>query len=100
MKYRYATPLMCLVALPGIAADDAAGSWSCRHAGLTRQVTVFYPAAPARLPCKVYYSKPDENVMPRVLWDARNQPGYCESKAAAFTDKLRSLGWQCADDTR
>jgi hypothetical protein len=61
-------------------------------------VVVFYPGAPARLPCKVFYSKPDENVVPHVLWEASNTQNYCERKAAEFVEKLSSSGWRCLSD--
>jgi len=93
-------PWICLAASLGIGSSSWAGSWTCQHTGLTRQVTVFYPEAPAPLPCKVYYSKPDENVLPRVLWKAGNQQGYCERKAEQLAEKLRSLGWQCSNDAQ
>jgi hypothetical protein len=46
----------------------------------------------------VYYSKPDENVLPRALWEAENTQDYCERKAADFIEKLKSLGWRCFND--
>lgn len=84
----------CLGARPACLAD----SWTCHQGKLTRNVTVFYPEEPARLPCEVFYSKPTENVMPRATWNSQHEAGYCERKAAAFVDKLRSLGWQCSTD--
>jgi hypothetical protein len=61
-------------------------------------VTVFYPEAPARLPCRVFYSKPTEDTMPRPLWTSLNEEGYCERKAAEFVEQLRAWGWACAMD--
>ena len=75
-----------------------AESWTCGQASLTRQVLIVYPNEPARVPCQVYYAKPDEQVVPRVLWDAKNTHGYCERKAQGFVSKLESLGWQCGAD--
>lgn len=63
-----------------------------------RQVVVFYPEAPARLPCKVFYAKPKENVLPRTLWKATNAENYCEHKAAEFVEQLGSWGWRCFRD--
>jgi hypothetical protein len=98
MSNRNITSWMCLMGFLGIVSDSPASSWTCQYSDLTRQVTAFYPDAPARLPCKVYYSKPDENALPRALWKAENQEGFCARKAEAFVDKLRSLGWQCSRD--
>jgi len=47
------------------------------------------------LPCKVFYAKPGENVLPRALWEAKNTQNYCERKADELIEKLSSLGWRC-----
>ena len=31
----------------------------------------------------------------QVLWQAQNEIRYCETRAAAFVDKLRGWGWTC-----
>ena len=98
MKYLNSGSLLCLLVLPGLAADVSASSWTCRNNGLTRHVVVFYPQAPARLPCKVFLARPDENVLPRVLWEAENTQNYCEHKAAEFVERLGSLGWRCSGE--
>ena len=82
----------------GPAADALADSWTCQQEDLTRHVVVYYPQSPARLPCEVFYSKPQENVVPRALWKAANREGYCERKAAEFVAKLESWGFHCALD--
>jgi hypothetical protein len=98
MKYLNVGFPVCLLLFPGLASEVSASSWTCQNAGLTRQVVVFYPEAPARLPCKVFYSKPKENVLPRALWEANNTQNYCERMAAAFIEKLSSSGWHCFID--
>jgi hypothetical protein len=98
MKYlNFGSPL-CLLVFLGLASEVFAGSWTCQKDELTRQVVVIYPAAPARLPCKVFYAKPKENVLPRALWEAKNTQNYCEHKATEFIEKLSSLGWRCLSD--
>ena len=87
--------LLCLLAVLAQPAGVSASSWTCQQADITRQVVIFYPEAPVQLPCKVFYAKPNENVMPRVLWEAQNTPNYCEIKAVKFIEKLVSMGWQC-----
>ncbi|MCG7895347.1 MAG: hypothetical protein JAZ12_12920 [Candidatus Thiodiazotropha taylori] len=77
-----------------------ADSWSCDYEHLTRSVVILYPNEPSRLPCKVYYAKPQENVIPRTLWEARNEEGYCQRKAEGFIEKLESWGWQCTLDNQ
>ncbi len=98
MKYMNFGPPVCLLVFLGLASEVSASSWTCQNAELTRQVVVFYPEAPARLPCKVFYSKPKENVLPRALWEAKNTQNYCERKAAEFIEKLSSSGWRCFRD--
>jgi hypothetical protein len=98
MKYLgYTSPVFLLVCL-GLASEVSASSWTCQNDGLTREVVVFYPEAPARLPCKVFYSKPKENVLPHALWEAKNTQNYCERKAAEFIEKLNASGWHCLID--
>ena len=82
----------------GLTAECHADSWTCVQNGLIREVTIYYPNEPARLPCEVFYSKRHENALPRPLWTATNEEGYCERKAETFIDKLQSLGWQCSGD--
>ncbi len=98
MKYLNFGSLVCLLVFPGLASEVSASSWKCQKGELTRQVVVFYPEAPARLPCKVFFAKPNENVLPRALWEAKNTQNYCEHKAAEFIEKLGSLGWRCISD--
>jgi len=95
MQYLKLVSPVCLLVLLGLACEVSASSWICHKAELTREVVIVYPEAPARLPCKVFYAKPKENVLPRALWEARNTQNYCEQKAAEFIEKLSSLGWRC-----
>lgn len=103
MKRRHcAAAICCLPVLPlsGPALADADDdSWTCRQAGIERQVTLYYPQAPAPLPCRVYYSKPDENALPRALWRARSTDGFCARKARELVERLQSSGWGCTSDS-
>ena len=96
MKYMNCVFPVCLLVFLGLASEVSANSWTCHRGELIRQVVVFYPEAPARLPCKVFYSKPEEDVLPRALWEAKNTHNYCERKAAEFIEKLSSSGWRCS----
>jgi hypothetical protein len=87
-----------IVGLCTFASTAIADGWTCTQSGLTRQVTLFYPDAPAELPCEVYYSKPSENVLPKRLWSARREAGYCRRKAEEFVSTLGQLGWSCTAD--
>lgn len=95
MKYLNFRTSVSLLVFLGLASDVSSSSWICQKAEFTREVVVFYPEAPARLPCKVFYAKPKENVIPRALWEAQNTQNYCEHKAEEFIEKLISLGWRC-----
>ena len=98
MKYLNFGSPVCLLVFLGLASEVSASSWTCQKTELTRQVIVFYPEVPARLPCKVFYTKPKENVLPRALWEAKNTQNYCTRKAAEFIEKLSSQGWNCFSD--
>ncbi|MEW8525216.1 MAG: hypothetical protein AB2552_19405 [Candidatus Thiodiazotropha endolucinida] len=93
--YKSCALLLTILVMP---SESFASSWTCQYSELTRNVVIFYPNEPASLPCKVYYTKPDENVMPRTLWKAKNDDHYCERKAVDFIKTLESRGWQCSSD--
>lgn len=93
--YKSCVLLLTILVMP---SESFANSWTCHYAELTRNVVIFYPNEPATLPCKVYYTKPNENVMPRTLWKAENDDSYCERKAVEFIKTLESRGWQCSND--
>ena len=99
MKYLNFGSPVCLLVFLGLASEVSASSWICHQGELTREVVIFYPDAPARLPCKVFYAKPNENVLPRALWEASSTQNYCEQKAAEFIEKLSSSGWRCSETT-
>ncbi len=46
------------------------------------------------LACNVTYKKGQAPA--QELWQAHNEPEYCEQKAEAFITKQESWGWQCA----
>jgi hypothetical protein len=89
---------MLLLIILMMPSESFSNSWTCHHEKLTRNVVIFYPNAPARLPCKVYYTKPNENLMPRTLWKAEYDDNFCERKAVEFINKLESWKWQCSSD--
>ncbi|MES9993885.1 MAG: hypothetical protein ABW098_18200 [Candidatus Thiodiazotropha sp.] len=98
MKKQIHQSCLLLVSILLLPSASFADSWSCHYAELTRNVVIFYPNEPAVLPCKVYYTKPKENVMPRTLWKAENDETYCERKAVEFVEMLESKGWSCSSD--
>ena len=98
MKRSTFTVWACLPVLLVTFTGTYASSWTCHKADLTRHVLVFYPDGPAQVPCKVMYSKPMENVMPRALWESANTHDYCERKAIEFVTRLESMDWHCVED--
>ncbi len=98
MKTPNITTGIALVLLVGASAAVSGMSWTCQSTGLVRHVLVIYPEAPDVLPCQVFYAKPNENVVPRQLWQANSTKGYCEDRAAELVSKLGSLGWHCTLD--
>ena len=98
MKYLNSGPPVYLLVILGLASEVSASSWTCQKAEITREVIVSYPNAPARLPCKVFYAKPGQNVLPRTLWEANHTKNYCERKALKFVEKLSSFGWRCSSN--
>jgi hypothetical protein len=85
--------LLTAVSLP--AAAIAADNYRCTLGNLVRRVETYYE--PGReVPCEVHYYKDSE--MPgerQVPWRAQNEAGYCETRAAAFIEQLKSQGWDC-----
>ena len=98
LKHKIATAWACLPLFVSMLSTTTADTWTCHQGDLTRHVLAFYPEAPARLPCQVFYSKPKENVMPRALWKASHDVSFCERKAAEFAGQLRSWGWHCSNE--
>lgn len=64
-------------------------SFVCENNGLTRSVEV---VSDSDFACRVKYSKSSASTYP---WSARNEAGYCGSKALFLVDKLKSWGWSC-----
>lgn len=85
--------LLSAIALPATAI--AADNYRCTNGDLVRRVEIYYE--PGReVPCEVHYYKDTELPGERqVPWRAQNEAGYCESRAAAFIEQLKSQGWDC-----
>ena len=72
---------------------------SCTNGDLVRRVVVVERSMSSGLSCEVVYWKDTEAPGKReVLWTAKQDAGYCYSKALAFASKLDSIGWSCALD--
>ncbi len=78
-----------LLATPLLANE----TYTCTHGNQERQISVVYANEGQAVPCEVTYTKLSGT---ESLWQAQNQEGYCEEKAAAFVEKQRAWGWDCA----
>ena len=69
---------------------------SCKNGDLVRRVVVVESSLSSGLSCEVIYWKDTEAPGERqVLWTARQDAGYCYSKALALVNKLVAMGWTC-----
>lgn len=85
-----------ILSAPSLAFAQTEGNARCTQAGMVRTVEVVRETA-APVPCSVNYRKETEapNAPAEQLWNAENEVGYCEARAAEFVARLESLGWQC-----
>ncbi len=85
--------LATVCATAWVASSALAGeTYICKHGHQERIISVVYDVEGQAVPCKVVYTKGDVVETP---WNAQNQAGYCEEKAAAFVEKQRNWGWVC-----
>ena len=69
---------------------------SCKNGDLVRRVVVAESRLASGLSCEVIYWKDTEAPGARqVLWTARQDAGYCYSKALALVNQLEAMGWIC-----
>ena len=84
-----------LTALPAVALAHDDHSYRCTSGDAVRRIEVVH-ADGAPTPCSVNYHKDTEAPgTSEELWSAANEAGYCEARAAEFSTRLESLGWQC-----
>lgn len=80
-----------LLISPTLLADEV---YVCQRGTLTRHISIDYASDGATVPCEVTYTREDGAT--QSLWQAQNETGYCEDKAAAFVEKQRDWGWDCS----
>jgi hypothetical protein len=81
--------------LPAVAFAHGEHSYRCTQGEAVRRVEIVH-ATEAPVPCSVNYHKDTEAPgAPQELWNAANDPAYCETQAQDFVARLESLGWQC-----
>ncbi|MEM7079417.1 MAG: hypothetical protein AAF513_12385 [Pseudomonadota bacterium] len=95
MYTRQMLATVLLVVIGCLSSVAHAKPQSCSLGELTRNVSVIYNDPGQPVPCEVWYEKPTEGVQAETLWQANNEAGYCEARAAEFVDKLTNLGWAC-----
>lgn len=66
--------------------------YQCSKEDRIKTIAVTYASSSSGVPCSVIYTKKDKAV---ELWHADKQAGYCESKAAVFTENQTGKGWNC-----
>lgn len=91
-------PACLLVALSASAAHSAEKTeYTCTSGELVRRIVIEVGDLNTSLPCEVVYWKDQEAPGERrVLWNARSDAAFCQSKAAGLADKLGGAGWNCA----
>lgn len=70
----------------------ASDVYTCSNGDNTRVISVFYEVVGQQVPCEVLYEKDTGR---ETLWNAQNQVGYCEDKAAEFAAQQEAWGWSC-----
>ena len=87
--------LSLVAAIPAVAVAHGDHDYRCTSGDAVRRIEVEH-ADGAPLPCSVNYFKDTEAPgSSEELWNATNEDGYCEARAAEFAARLESFGWQC-----
>ena len=66
----------------------------CKNGAMVRRVKLDFVEGSS---CQVSYLKETEEPggAEKVLWNAKQEPNYCQDKAQGFIDKLKGMGWTC-----
>ena len=66
----------------------------CKNGAMVRRVKLGFVEGNT---CQVSYMKETEEPggSEKVLWNAKQEPNYCQDKAQGFIDKLKGMGWTC-----
>jgi hypothetical protein len=90
------SPLVLALLAPDVALAVDGGEYQCRSGNLTRRIVIEVGDPQTGLPCEVVYWKDQEAPGERrVLWNARTDRSYCETKALGLTKTLSDGGWNC-----
>ena len=66
----------------------------CEKDSVSRTISVVYARPGLPLPCEVVYEKSETKEI-ETLWNAKNQAGYCETKAEQLIKMFEAIGWAC-----
>ena len=66
----------------------------CEKDSVSRTISVVYARPGLPLPCEVVYEKSETKEI-ETLWNAKNQAGYCETKAEQFIKTFEAKDWTC-----
>ena len=88
-----------LTALLVIYAGLTSANTTCKKATAFREIDIVYSNPGYKLPCEVTYQKSESSEI-KILWRAKNQPGYCEEQAKDFIEKFEGLGWICESEPK
>lgn len=84
------------LALSSTTRAEETFQFSCEKGDLVRRVAVTESSLSSGISCEVVYWKDTEAPGVReVLWTARQDAGYCYSKALTLVDKLAVMAWTC-----
>ena len=86
---KFLLTLIFILASLTLAAENQ--STLCEFGEKQRTIEVVYPEGGENV-CEVQYTKNGEMT---VLWTARSEKEYCQTKASAFIEKQQGWAWKC-----
>lgn len=76
------------------AATGDFSNVTCKNGDMVRKVEIIS----AQTGCEVHYKKESEQPgHDQVLWNAKADTAFCQSKAKEFVSKLAGWGWNCGE---
>lgn len=89
--------IMAALILPSVVAQsEETMQTSCKNGDLVRRVVIAESSLSSGQACEVIYWKDIEAPGERqVLWTAKQDAGYCYSKALVLVNQLAGMGWTC-----
>jgi hypothetical protein len=91
----FVTSLVVLPATDVLGDDSIEQAWQCSSQGFEREIVLYQrnrATLDGEFACWVVYTKDGES---EVLWQAKNNPDYCEPRAVTLVEKLQASGFKC-----